>query len=112
MGQPEAGKRRGAMGGQGWSWVGRAGSTCRHFCEPPASRPGGETRRHCNTCPETGWYHIIIFEISDEFLLLGIHGDDGLADALKSSNLLVDVAKLPVPVGMTLSFFHRLAIRL
>ena len=45
-----------------------------------------------------------VFEISDEFLLLGIHGDDGLVDALKSSNLLVDVAKLPVPVGMTFSF--------
>src|SRR3970040_2499765 len=53
---PEAGKRRGAMGGQGWCWVGGAGSTCRHFCETPASRPGGETRRLCNTCPETGWY--------------------------------------------------------
>ena len=42
--------------------------------------------------------------VSHQFLLLGVHADHRLAGSLKRQNLFVDMAELPVPVGMALAF--------
>src|SRR5580700_5142421 len=42
--------------------------------------------------------------VAHQFLLLGVHADHGLASLLKRQNLFVDMAELPVAVGMALAF--------
>jgi NCAIR mutase (PurE)-related protein len=43
----------------------------------------------------------LILEVSDQFLLLRVHGNDRLFPSLHSANPPTDMSKLVVPVGMT-----------
>jgi len=45
-----------------------------------------------------------ILEVADEFLLLGVHGDDRLPLALKRQDRSVDVPKLRIPVRVAATF--------
>ena len=45
-----------------------------------------------------------ILEVADQFLLLCIHGDDGLSLGLRGNDFRVDVFELCIAVGMVRSF--------
>jgi hypothetical protein len=44
-----------------------------------------------------------VFELADQFFLLGVHADDRIACVLVAADLLVEVAKLRVAIGMLLT---------